>query len=143
MDPASGGLFMTPKAPELLFRGNEQAFLQRWFARMAVNSGAFPPEEIDIIAASLRDPDALRGGFEHYRTLLQDGQVNRAWGEAGGVLNMPVLAVGGGHSVAGYLARTLQPVVPAVQEAMIAGRGHYIADEHPEALIATLAPFMV
>ncbi|MFD3590924.1 alpha/beta fold hydrolase [Streptomyces sp. NPDC058683] len=147
MDPASGGLFhfglfMTREAPELLFQGNEKAFLTWWFAKMAANSKAFPPEEIDTIAASLSGPDALRGGFEHYRTMLQDGRDNRAWGEAGGVLTMPVLAIGGEHSVGGYLAQTLRPVVPAVQESVIAGSGHYIPDELPEALLGVLVPFL-
>ncbi|MFF3663841.1 alpha/beta fold hydrolase [Streptomyces olivochromogenes] len=147
MDPASGGLFhfglfMTPEAPELLFHGNEKAFLTWWFAKMAANPKAFPPEEVDTIAASLRGPDALRGGFEHYRTLLQDGRDNRAWGEAGGVLTMPALAVGGEYSVGSYLAQTLRPVVPDVEEAVIAGSGHYIPDELPEDLLAVLTPFL-
>ncbi|MEW1722888.1 alpha/beta hydrolase [Streptomyces sp. NPDC093109] len=148
MDPASGGLFhfglfMTPEAPELLFRGNEKAFLTWWFAKMAAVPEAFPPAEIDIVAASLSRQDALRGGFAHYhRTLLQDGRDNRAWGEAGGRLTMPVLAVGAEHSVGSYLARTLKPVVPGVEEAVIAGSGHYIPDERPEALLAVLTPFL-
>ncbi|MGW6401301.1 alpha/beta fold hydrolase [Streptomyces sp. NPDC055134] len=147
MDPASGGLFhfgffMTPEAPELLFQGNERAFLAWWFARMAVRQEAFPPEEIDTVAASLREPHALRGGFEHYRTMLQDGRDNRAWGDAGHVLTMPVLAVGAEHSVGTYLARSLKPVIPGVEEAVIAGSGHYIPDEDPEALLARLVPFL-
>jgi pimeloyl-ACP methyl ester carboxylesterase len=147
MDPASGGLFhfglfMAPEAPELLFQGNEKAFLTWWFAKMAANTAAFPPEEIETIAASLNSPDALRGGFEHYRTMLQDGRDNRAWGEAGGLLTMPVLAVGAEHSVGSYLAQTLRPVVPDVEEAVIAGSGHYIPDEHPEALLSVLTPFL-
>ncbi|MGX5185408.1 alpha/beta fold hydrolase [Streptomyces avermitilis] len=147
MDPASGGLFhfglfMAPDAPELLFQGNERAFLTWWFAKMAANPKAFPPEEIDTITASLRRPDALRGGFGHSRTLLQDGRDNRAWGEAGGVLTMPVLAVGGEHSVGSYLAQTLRPVVPDVAEAVIADSGHCIPDEFPEALLAVLAPLL-
>ncbi|MFE4759027.1 alpha/beta fold hydrolase [Streptomyces mirabilis] len=147
MDPASGGyfhfgLFMTPEAPELLFQGNERAFLSWWFGKMSANPKAFPPEEIDIIAASLRTQDALRGGFEHYRTMLQDGRDNRAWRDAGGVLPMPVLAIGGEYSVGGYLAQSLTSVAPDLTEAVIAGSGHYIPDEQPEALLATLSTFL-
>ena len=57
-------------------------------------------------------------------------------------MTMPVLAVGGEHSVGGYLARSLSPVVPHITEVVIAGSGHYIPYEHPEALLATLAPFL-
>ncbi|MFJ8025737.1 alpha/beta fold hydrolase [Streptomyces sp. NPDC096311] len=147
MDPATGGyfhfgLFMTPEAPELLFQGNERAFLSWWFAKMSADPKAFPSEEIDVIVASLRAPEALRGGFEHYRTMLDDGRANRAWGDAGGVLTMPVLAVGGEHSVGPYLARSLTAVAPDVTTAVIADSGHYIPDERPEALLATLAPFL-
>ncbi|MER7789420.1 alpha/beta hydrolase [Streptomyces sp. NPDC097640] len=147
MNPAAGGyfhfgLFMTPEAPELLFQGNEQAFLRWWFPRMTTAPGAFPPEEIDRIAASLRDPDTLRGGFEHYRTLLGDGRANRAWGEAGGVLTMPVLAVGGEHSVGSHLADSLRSVAPRLTEAVIADSGHYIPDERPEALLTAISSFL-
>ena len=55
---------------------------------------------------------------------------------------MPVLAVGGEHSVGDYLARSLSSVVSHLTEAVIAGSGHYIPDERPEALLATLTPFL-
>ncbi|GAB7032488.1 alpha/beta hydrolase [Streptomyces sp. NPDC021749] len=147
MNPATGGLFhfglfMAPEAPELLLQGNEQAFLRWWFPRMTTAPHAFPPEEIDRIAASLRDPGTLRGGFEHYRTLLDDGRTNRAWGEGGGILPMPVLAVGGEHSVGSYLADSLRSVAPRLTEAVIADSGHYVPDERPEALFTTLSPFL-
>ncbi|WP_330307617.1 MULTISPECIES: hypothetical protein [unclassified Streptomyces] len=55
---------------------------------------------------------------------------------------MPVLAVGGEHGVGSYLADSLTSVAPHVMGAVIADSGHYIPDERPEALLATLAPFL-
>lgn len=36
----------------------------------------------------------LTCGFAHYRTLLHDGRTNRRWGDEGGVLPLPVMAIG-------------------------------------------------
>lgn len=133
---------MAPEAPELLLQGNERAFLNWWFGRMSATPEAFPSEEIDIITASLGTPEALRGGFGHYRTMLEDGRTNRAWRDEGGVLQMPVLAIGGEHSVGPYLARSLTSVAPDLTEAVIDGSGHYIPEERSEALLAVLSPFL-
>ena len=88
MNPADGGsfhfgLFMVRDVPELLLQGRERAFFQWWFLRLSAAPGIFTPEEIDAVTASYRGQSALRSGFEHYRTLLEDCRTNRAWADAG------------------------------------------------------------
>lgn len=147
MNPAGGGsfhfgLFMAREVPELLFQGNERAFFQWWFPRLSAAPGVFTPEEIDAVTASYRGQAALRSGFDHYRTLIEDGRTNRAWADAGGTLDMPLLAVGGRHNVGTRLAEALRPVAPHLRSAVIEGSGHFVPEERPRALLDELTAFL-
>ncbi|MGW0082328.1 alpha/beta fold hydrolase [Streptomyces sp. NPDC003393] len=147
MDPARGGsfhfgLFMTPEVPELLLAGRDRAFFQWWFARLSAQPHAFPPAEIDAVAAAHSGTEALRRGFEHYRTLIADGRTNQAWSRSGGILDMPVLAVGGEHNAGDRLAHALRPVAADLRSAVIRDSGHFVPEEQPQALLAELLPFL-
>ncbi|WP_193507827.1 alpha/beta fold hydrolase, partial [Streptomyces coeruleorubidus] len=147
MDVASGGLFhfglfMTEKLPELLIEGRESEFITWWFDWLSAVPGTFPQEEVATVASSYRGYEALRAGFAHYRTLLEDGRVNRAWHEAGGILPMPVLAVGGEHSTGARLADSLDTVATRLNGAVITGGGHFVPEERPDAFAHELLPFL-
>lgn len=147
MNPANGGsfhfgLFMTPEVPELLLVGKERAFFQWWFGRLSANADAFPPAEIDAITAAYSGKDALHRGFQHYRTLIEDGRTNRAWVEGGGSLDMPVLAIGGEHNVGDRLGKALQPVATDLRSAVVMDSGHFVPEEQPKALLAELTLFL-
>jgi pimeloyl-ACP methyl ester carboxylesterase len=147
MDPATGGsfhfgLFMAREVPELLFQSNERAFFHWWFPRLSATPGVFTPEEIDATTASYRGHDALRSGFEHYRTLREDAETNRAWADSGHRLGVPLLAVGGQHNAGARLAGSLRPVAPDLRAAVIEGSGHFVPDERPDALLDVLTPFL-
>nr|AAZ23055.1 hypothetical protein [Streptomyces fradiae] len=148
MNPATGGsfhfgLFMAREVPELLFQGNERAFFQWWFPHLSATPGVFTPEEIDATTASYRGHDALRSGFEHYRTLLEDAETNRAWADSGHRMEVPLLAVGGQHNAGARLADSLRPVAPHLRAAVIEGSGHFVPEERPDALLDVLTPFLV
>ncbi|MGW7615648.1 AAA family ATPase [Streptomyces antimycoticus] len=123
-------------------RGRESDFLTWWFDWLSAVPGTFPPEEVATVASSYRGYEALRAGFSHYRTLLEDGRVNRAWHETGGALPMPVLAVGGEHSTGARLADSLNTVAPRLTGAVIAGSGHFVPEERPNAFADELLPFL-
>ncbi|MET9914809.1 alpha/beta hydrolase [Streptomyces sp. NPDC006476] len=147
MDVASGGLFhfglfMTEELPELLLEGRESDFLTWWFDWLSAVPGTFPPEEVATVASSYRGYEALRAGFAHYRTLLEDGHVNRAWHETGATLPIPVLAVGGEHSSGTRLADSLDTAAPHLTGAVIAGSGHFVPEERPDAFARELLPFL-
>ncbi|MFJ8186558.1 alpha/beta fold hydrolase [Streptomyces sp. NPDC096105] len=147
MNPAGGGsfhfgLFMTNEVPELLFEGSERPFFQWWFPRLSAAEGVFTPEEIDAVTASYRGRQALRAGFGHYRTLLEDGRTNSAWADAGGRLDMPLLAVGGEHNVGTGLADGLRHIAPHVRPSVIEGSGHFPPEERPAALLEELTAFL-
>ncbi|WP_033296220.1 alpha/beta fold hydrolase [Amycolatopsis jejuensis] len=147
MDVANGGrwhfgLFMTPEMPELLFAGHEHEFFRKWFSDLSATPGAIDEETIAEIARSYSGVESLRAGFEHYRTLLADGEVNRTWFENGGRLTMPVLAIGGEHGAGTRLAAGVRPAVPGVVPAVVAGSGHFVAEEDPAEFLSILVPFL-
>lgn len=136
------GLFMTPEVPELLFEGQEKAFFTWWFAHLSADPDQFSPSDIDEVVRSYAGPASLRGGFAHYRTLLHDGNINRAWRESGGQLTMPVLAVGGERAVGTALADGVRPAAPGVASAVIPNSGHFVAEEQPDHVLAALREFL-
>ncbi len=146
MDVAQGGrwhfgFFMTPEVPELLCEGHERAFFEWWFRGLAADPVAYSPDAIDVVTEAYTGREALRSGFAHYRTLLNDGQVNRAWGDAGGRLLMPVLAIGGEFAVGRGLADAVRTIAPGVQTAVIEGSGHFVPEERPDQLVGLLVAF--
>ncbi|MFD4542701.1 alpha/beta fold hydrolase [Streptomyces bauhiniae] len=146
MDVAHGGLwhfglFMAHDVPELLFDGHERDFFAWWFRRLAVQMSPFTPEIMEDVTRSYSGREALRCGFEHYRTLLDDGKINRAWADAGHQLSMPVLAVGGERGAGARLGESLRPVAPQIKIDVVGACGHFVAEEQPEALVSTLTDF--
>lgn len=148
MDVAHGGrwhfgLFMTPQVPELLFAGHEEEFFAWWFADLAGKPDAIAPADVAAVSRAYSSFASLRSGFEHYRTLLADGQINRTWYEDGGRLTMPVLAMGGQLGAGTRLADSLRPAVPDVTTAVLPDIGHFVAEEDPEQFLRILAPFLI
>lgn len=118
MDVAHGGrwhfgFFLTPHVPEMLVAGHEREFFPWWYAGLAHQPTALDPAELEDVIDVYSGRESLAAGFGHYRTLLDDGKTNRAWLEAGGRLQMPVLAVGGEHGVGASLADALREAAPS------------------------------
>ncbi|MEU6402516.1 alpha/beta hydrolase [Streptomyces sp. NPDC046985] len=147
MDVAHGGrwhfgLFMAPKVPELLFDGHEHAFFQLWFPSLAADSTPFTADVIEEVTRYYSGEEALRCGFEHYRTLLADGRTNRSWGDAGNKLTMPVLAIGGEHAAGARLGESLSAIADSVRTEVVRGSGHFVPEERPTDLVRTLTEFL-
>jgi len=147
MDSAKGGrwhfgFFMAPEVAELLIEGREDRFFEWWFRKLSADGGAATASELDAVTTAYTGLESLSAGFGHYRTLLADGQANREWGDAGGHLDIPVLAIGGEHAVGTRLANSIRTAAPAVQTQVIAGSGHFIPEEKPKELLDQLVPFL-
>ena len=54
---------------------------------------------------------------------------------------MPVLGIGGGHSLAEQVADTMKLTAHDVQSVVIPGSGHYCPEEVVAALTTFLAPY--
>jgi pimeloyl-ACP methyl ester carboxylesterase len=125
---------------EQLVRGREDVFFGAEFAASA-GTNKLPPDTVryylDLLAA---DPEALRGSFEIYRafpTIIAQNQ-QRATRR----LTLPVLAIGGAESSGAMVGDTMQLVADDVQGVVLAGCGHWVAEQAPEELLAALTAFL-
>jgi pimeloyl-ACP methyl ester carboxylesterase len=92
---------------------------------------------VDTLAAS---PDALRGSFGFYRAIPATTAQNEQ--RKARRLTLPVLAIGGEESVADGAGKTMKLVADDVQSVVLAGSGHWVAEQAPEQLLAALTEFL-
>jgi pimeloyl-ACP methyl ester carboxylesterase len=125
------------KINEQLVTGRERIFFEWEFDAAAKK---LPDDVIDYYVDGLSDPESLRASFEWYRaldtTIAQDAQ------RAKRRLTMPVLAIGGEASFGEHVADAMKLVADDVQSVVIAGTGHFVAEESPEELLAALTAFL-
>jgi pimeloyl-ACP methyl ester carboxylesterase len=129
-----------PDINEQLVTGREDIFFGAEFDASA-GTRKLPPDAvkyyIGILAAS---PGALRGSFGIYRAfpaiIAQNEQrKNRR-------LTLPVLAIGGEHSAGEGPGNTMKLAADDVQTMVLAGSGHWVAEQAPEELLAALTAFL-
>ena len=129
-----------PDINEQLVRGREDIFFGAEFAASA-GTRELPADVvkyyIDTLAAS---PDALRGSFEIYRafpalTAQNEQRKTRR-------LTLPVLAIGGSESSGEGPGNTMKLVADDVQTVVLAGAGHWVAEQAPDQLLAALTAFL-
>jgi pimeloyl-ACP methyl ester carboxylesterase len=146
MNPATGGFWhfgfhMQVELAAMLTEGNEQAYLSPMW-HMASAAGAITEAERSEWLASYTRPGAMRAGFAHYGTLLQDGEHNRA--NAGTGLVPPLLVLNGSAGLPQQLlAGGLAALAPGLQTAIIDSAGHAYAMDNPRQTAATLRSFFV
>jgi pimeloyl-ACP methyl ester carboxylesterase len=125
------------KINEQLVEGREGIFFAWEFDAAAKK---LPDEVIDYYVGLLSDPEALRGSFGFYRaldtTIAQDEQRKTTR------LRMPVLAIGGEASFGEHVADAMKLVADDVQSLVIAGVGHFVAEEAPDEMLAALTAFL-
>jgi len=129
-----------PKVNEQLVTGREDIFFGAEFDASAGTTklpGYAVKYYIDTLAA---DPDHLRGSFGFYRalpaTIAQNEQRKTRR------LTLPVLAIGGGESAGEGVGITMRLVADDVQAVVLTGSGHWVAEQAPEQLLATLTSFL-
>jgi pimeloyl-ACP methyl ester carboxylesterase len=138
MNVAEGGMwhfgfFMAPDVPEMLFDGHELEFFTATFRAMST-PGTFSDDDLATYADAYRGRERLRGGFAHYRTLLDDGRRNREL-LADRKLAMPVLSIAAGrHAPDADPAAPLRPHATDVT-GRAAPTGHFVAEEAPDWLV--------
>ena len=123
--------------PEQLIQGREAAYFGYEFA---IQGGTLPDEVVDYYVGLLSNPGVLPGSLGFYRafdaTLAQNEQRKSR------PLSMPVLAIGGAESYGEHVAEVMRLVADDVQSAVIAGAGHWVAEQAPDELLAALTAFL-
>jgi pimeloyl-ACP methyl ester carboxylesterase len=140
-DVAQGGMWHigflgAPGIPEMLLAGRERAFLTGFaLPAMCGTQGAVTEADIDEFTRVLARPDGLRGTVGVYGSMFTEGDELKRLLTAR-PLTMPVLAVDAGSG--DFTSATMLQVASNVTTVTLAGIGHLVAQEAPEALAATL-----
>jgi pimeloyl-ACP methyl ester carboxylesterase len=92
---------------------------------------------IDTLAA---DPAALHASFAIYRAL--DATIAQNQQRKTRRLGIPVLGIGGAHSLREQVADTMKLAADDVQTLVIPGCGHHPAEETPDETLAALTAFL-
>jgi pimeloyl-ACP methyl ester carboxylesterase len=92
---------------------------------------------VDTLAAG---PDALHASFAIYRAL--DATIAQNQQRMQRRLTLPILAIGGAHSLGEQVANTMKLAADDVQALVIPGCAHWVAEETPEETLAALTAFL-
>jgi pimeloyl-ACP methyl ester carboxylesterase len=125
---------------EALVRGREDIFFGAEFDASA-GSTKLPEETVEYYVDTLAaDPEALRGSFEWYRAIPETAAQNEE--RKNRRLTMPVLAMGGEESGRENAANAMKLVADDVTGIVLAGSGHWVAEQAPEQVLAALGEFL-
>jgi pimeloyl-ACP methyl ester carboxylesterase len=129
-----------PTINEQLVTGREDIFFGAEFDASA-GPAKLPAEVvryyIDTLAAG---PDHLRGSFGFYRAIPATSAQNEQ--RRTRRLTLPVLAVGGAESSGEGPGTTMKLAAADVQTVVLAGSGHWVAEQAPDQLLAALTEFL-
>jgi pimeloyl-ACP methyl ester carboxylesterase len=125
---------------EKLVRGREDIFFGAEFDA-AAGTQKLPAYAVRYYVDGLSSRKALHGSFQLYRafnvTAMQNANERKHRR-----LPMPVLAMGGAESLGERAAPIVAAVADDVQSLVLAGAGHWIAEQAPEQMVAGLAEFL-
>jgi pimeloyl-ACP methyl ester carboxylesterase len=122
-----------------LVTGREEVYFGWQFAAKAARPlpGYAVRHYIGTLAA---DPAALHASFAIYRAL--DATIAQNQQRTTRQLALPVLGIGGGHSLGDQVADTMKLAADDVQTLVIPDCAHYPAEEAPEETLAALTAFL-
>ena len=129
-----------PDVAERLFTGREGDLLAWYFNHGSDNPNAVGAADFEVYRRELSKPGALRAMLRYFAATWTDAEHNRA--DARSPLAMPVLAVGGARSAAGYPQESMEQVAADVRGVVLPGAGHWLADEQPGPLTDLLIEFL-
>lgn len=125
---------------EMLVSGREREYLSYFYRAYSYDPAAISEEDVDEYASRYSAPGGLRGGFEYYRAFFEDVWQNRELAGRG-KLGMPVLALGGDHSIGEGALRATRGFAEDARGGAIEHCGHFVPDERPWDLAERLLAF--
>ncbi len=126
---------------ERLVAGRERIYLDRFWNEFAAGPNRFPEASRRHYAALYAAPGRMHAGFSQFAAFDQDVIDNRA-SVAKGRLQMPVLAIGGDHSLGATMAYIMRFAADDVHQVVIANSGHWLMEEQPQPTIAAIRVFL-
>ena len=126
---------------ERLVAGRERIYLDRFWNEFSADPTHFPEASRVHYAELYAAPGRMHAGFAQFAAFDQDVVDNRAI-LARGRLRMPVLAIGGDHSLGSTMAFIMRFAADDVHELVIPGSGHWLMEEQPAQTIAAIRTFL-
>lgn len=126
---------------ERLVAGRERIYLDRFWNEFSADPKNFDEASREHYAKLYALPHAMHDGFEQFKAFDQDAIDNRKALE-GGLLTIPVLAVGGEKSFGSGMAEVTKAAFTNVQGAVIPNAGHWVMEENPDATVKVIQEFI-
>lgn len=126
--------------PEQLLKGKESTFLSYFILHNAVNKTVFTPDLLALYSRSYAKPGILHGAFEYYRALNETVRRNQSLALT--KLAMPVLAIGGSHSMGQLQGDQTRKYATNVRAEVLEGCGHWLPEECAKTLNPMIAEFL-
>jgi pimeloyl-ACP methyl ester carboxylesterase len=135
------GFLGAPGIPTMLLPGHEREFIAGWaYPMMTAVKGAVTESDLDEFTRTFARPDGWRGTEGLYRSVFSDQGQTRARAESQ-PLTVPVLTVDAFS--APFTEQTFRQVAAGeVTSIQLAGVGHLVAQEAPEALSVAVLEFV-
>lgn len=138
--------FWLPHVPEMLITGKEREFWEHFMRAECFDPSAIGQEELDHWTECCKQPGALRGILETYRSAFVNARVNKesVSDAKGGKIKCPVMTVGAPEFFGPTVKDCMLKVAEDVQFSDVYQEcGHSLALEHPERLANDLKSFML
>lgn len=131
---------MAEDVAEMLVSGKEREYLSYFYRNFSYDPAAIGEEDVDEYVSRYSAPGGLRGGFGHYRAFFESVEQNRELAGRG-KLGMPVLALGGDHSIGEGVLWATREFADNVRGGAVERCGHFVPDERPRDLAERLLAF--
>lgn len=128
---------------ETLVSGKEKIYLKHFYDRLGQNPQAFLNEDLDFYTSQYAMPGALRCGFTVYESFETDKVHNRDWLNNNGKIVPRAMILSGEHSFIAEVAQGMaSEFYKNVKHELVAGAGHWIAEENPVDFIEKVLGFV-
>jgi pimeloyl-ACP methyl ester carboxylesterase len=136
-----------PQVPETVVGDDVREYLKLFYPQVSFNGSAFggtntqspfSDQEIDEYARTYRKPEALKGGFDLYRSLDQDVRDT----ETAAPIATPTLIMAAQGQAAAIHATAAPRMTNIVRAVDVPHAGHWLAEENPRFVTAELLRFL-
>jgi len=127
---------------ERLVKGRERIYLDRFYNELSADPTKWTEAARDHYAELYAQPGAMHAAFNQFAAFSQDARDNQELLAKVGKLGLPVLAVGGDHSYGTKMAEMARFAFTDVKGQVIAGSGHWLMEEQPQATVAAITAFL-
>jgi len=126
---------------ERLVAGRERIYLDRFWNDFSADPSKFDEASRVHYAELYARPGHMHAGFAQFAAFDRDVIDNKA-AVARGRLQMPVLAIGGDHSLGSTMAYIMRFAADNVHEVVITQSGHWLMEEQPKATVSAIVDFL-